>query len=280
MVTATMPFKAQTVACLKQLILNGEYMMPEFVSSDCSRVIRGLLQHEPTRRLAISEIRECKWLQGQNFARSLPKYKLTDISCEKVDGGSSPCTILSEEEKEVRKQLQELGIEEEMLVQSQKDGVRNPVMGTYRILLHRLLALNRQFGSRVESVHDRNQDHVDQESEHPDKRTGSASVVEHNAVRHRSSKTRGKKSSISLQSEQRLSFVDSEGFFIPQATSLFTRSEMHKRKRSVSVTGTSNHNNNNATDSNGNTFPPVTKAASHHKKSWKRKNIVKSCILF
>ena len=280
MVTATMPFKAQTVACLKQLILNGEYLMPESVSSDCSRVIRGLLQHEPSRRLAISDMRECKWLQGRNFVTSLPKYKVTDISGQGPDeqSGTRPpqAFALSEEEKEVRRQLQHLGIDEDLLFASHKDGVRSSVIGTYRILLHRLVTLNRQFGSRVipESLH-HDQLVIQQAAafENPCKRetSGSSAVPESGMGRHRSGKTRGSRKN-SLQAEKRI-FVDSEGFFIPQASNLFIQSDMHKRKGSVTTCI------NNAADSNGNTFPVVNKTTGK-KKCWKKKNILKSCILF
>lgn len=279
MVTATMPFKAQTVGCLKQLILNGEYLMPEFVSSDCSRIIRGLLQHEPHRRLTISDMRDCKWLQGRNFITSLPKYKLTDISChgkdEQEDSSEAPAFTLSDEEKEVRKQLQHLGIDEDVLFASQKDGVRSRVIGTYRILLHRLVTLNRKFGSRVipEPVHQEQMPVQQQQAaENPCQKETSGSSADEEKGRHRSGKARCKKNS--LQTEKRI-FVDSEGFFIPQATNLFTHSEMHKRKRSVNMTCS-----NDRADSNGNTFPPVNKTTGKKKKSWKSKNIVKSCILF
>lgn len=258
MVTATMPFRAQTVSSLKQLILNGEYLMPDFVSGECSRVIRGLLQHQPSRRLAIRDMRNCLWLQGQRFGSSLPKYELVDVSCQEIDESkrsAKSVSLLSDEEKEVRRQLQHLGIDEDLLLVNQKDGVRSNVIGTYRILMQRVLCLNRQLVSAVER-------------QEPDRKRGASGVIAENN-NSRTSRTRSKKNS--LLTEKRI-FVDSEGFFIPQATELFTQTEMQKRKRSEEQ-----KRSNNGTDSNGNTFSGLE---SKRKKSWKSKKLVKACILF
>lgn len=270
MVTATMPFRAQTVACLKHLILNGEYLMPEFVSMDCSRVIRGLLQHEPSRRLAIRDIRNSVWLQGQVFPSCLPKYELVDASCQDARDESSSLrskavSLLSDEEKEVRRQLQYLGIDEDLLYLNQKDGVRSHVIGTYRILMHRVLCYNRLLGSRVASGH--HEDGRQESGEECGQRHGPAVVAENN--NRRSSKRRSKKNS--LLTEKRI-FVDSEGFFIPQATELFTHSQSEKRKRPEKQ----KYGNNNSPDSNGNTFSRL----QHKNKDCRSKNFLKSCILF
>ena len=125
-----MPFKAQTVASLKKLILEGEYLMPDFISRDCSRVIRGLLQHEPAKRLTIAEVKESSSLKGQPFPTSLPKYKVSSTSSQHppVTGTPGPFNV---HEEEVRSHLNELGITDYLLLMSREKGVRSNVMGTY-----------------------------------------------------------------------------------------------------------------------------------------------------
>lgn len=49
-VTACMPFRAQTVAALKKLILEGQYSLPEYLSEPCKRLIMSILQASVSHR--------------------------------------------------------------------------------------------------------------------------------------------------------------------------------------------------------------------------------------
>lgn len=60
-VTSLMPFKADTVGKLKRVILNGEYVIPAFVSDSCQLLIRGILKPIPADRFTIKEIMESAW---------------------------------------------------------------------------------------------------------------------------------------------------------------------------------------------------------------------------
>lgn len=60
-VTGIMPFKADTVSKLKRVILNGEYVIPSFVSDSCQLVIKGILRIAPSERFTIREIKESAW---------------------------------------------------------------------------------------------------------------------------------------------------------------------------------------------------------------------------
>lgn len=60
-VTGLMPFKADTVGKLKRVILNGEYMIPSFVSDSCQLLIKGTLRPVPTERFTIREIKDSAW---------------------------------------------------------------------------------------------------------------------------------------------------------------------------------------------------------------------------
>jgi serine/threonine protein kinase len=74
--TGLMPFRAQTVAQLKQLILDGEYHMPNHVSGTCQHAIRGLLQHVPSNRFTIAQLKQTRFLCAQRFVRPLPAFRL------------------------------------------------------------------------------------------------------------------------------------------------------------------------------------------------------------
>nr|CAD7400365.1 unnamed protein product [Timema cristinae] len=82
MVTAQMPFKAQTVASLKKHILDGSFVVPAHVSAQCRALIgnttllvcaqcraliEGTLKQTPRQRLSLSEIHNSEWLKGAAF---------------------------------------------------------------------------------------------------------------------------------------------------------------------------------------------------------------------
>uniref|UniRef100_A0A673JG42 non-specific serine/threonine protein kinase n=1 Tax=Sinocyclocheilus rhinocerous TaxID=307959 RepID=A0A673JG42_9TELE len=56
MVTGTLPFRADTVAKLRQSVLEGAYVLPTWVSAPCQRLIRGILKPEPSERCAIDQM--------------------------------------------------------------------------------------------------------------------------------------------------------------------------------------------------------------------------------
>ncbi|XP_023225808.1 serine/threonine-protein kinase NIM1-like [Centruroides sculpturatus] len=128
MVTGSMPFKAQTVAALKKLILEGHYVIPQYVSDSCCQLVRGILQIVPHYRYTIEQIKNTEWLRNQHFPSELTKYSIN----------TNPDGPFSDIERETRQQLKELGITEEMLKECADKGSRSNITGTYRIIVHKL----------------------------------------------------------------------------------------------------------------------------------------------
>ena len=128
-VTGLMPFRAETVAKLKKCILDGSYTVPSYVSDSCVFLIRSILKHIPQDRFTLAEIRRSEWLDGQDFPDSLDPYNLNP---------SQDVRSLSEEEREARTVLSNLGINEEHLRKTSVRDSRNSIIGTYRIVLHRI----------------------------------------------------------------------------------------------------------------------------------------------
>lgn len=137
MVTALMPFKAQTISALKKLILDGIYEIPDFISKECGLVIKGLLQQEPTRRYDLNQLKRTEWLLGQNFPNSLPKYTLQVYDCNSEENNNNICP--SPHEKEAYRQLKDLGISTALIRDSVNKGSRSNVTATFRIVLHRII---------------------------------------------------------------------------------------------------------------------------------------------
>lgn len=129
MVTGIMPFRADTVAKLKKCILDGNYVIPSYVSDSCQFLIRSILKACPQDRFSIQEIKDSEWLEGQDFPAPLEAYSVYPS----ISGAN-----MSEEEKDARKVLNDLGITDEHFNHSSNRDSRSSVTGTYRIVLHRI----------------------------------------------------------------------------------------------------------------------------------------------
>ena len=129
MVTGVMPFRADTVAKLKKCILDGNFTIPSFVSSNCSMLIRNILKSGASERHNVEQIKSSLWLKGQEFPDAHHSYHLT------------PCfdqDVATDEEQEVLEQLKQLGLNDNHLASTKDKDSRNSITGTYRILLHRV----------------------------------------------------------------------------------------------------------------------------------------------
>lgn len=130
MVTGIMPFRADTVAKLKKCILDGCYTIPTYVSDSCQFLIRSVLKHIPQDRFTLDEIKRCDWLEGQEFPGALEPYNVSPTH-------SDPHSA-SEEEREARVILNDLGITNDHFRKLSTRDSRNSITGTYRIVLHRV----------------------------------------------------------------------------------------------------------------------------------------------
>ncbi|CAL8249251.1 unnamed protein product [Merluccius merluccius] len=143
MVTGAMPFRADTVAKLKRCILEGAYALPAWVPDACQRLIRGLLQPQPCDRCGVEQMMGCEWLLPVDFPRAAEPFKLDpSYLAEERGAGTDPAHAssseeLDEDEAEVKRALEALGITSEHILNNQGKDCRSSITGAYRILLHR-----------------------------------------------------------------------------------------------------------------------------------------------
>lgn len=128
-VTGIMPFRADTVAKLKKCILDGSYIIPSYVSDSCQFLIRSILKAVPRDRFTNQEVIHSEWLEGQEFPVPLEPYSVYP---------SLSSANISEEERDARKVLRDLGISEDHFKQGHCRDSRSSVTGAYRIVLHRV----------------------------------------------------------------------------------------------------------------------------------------------
>lgn len=71
MLYGTVPFKAQTMDELHQLILKGKYLLKEDISLEARDLLRGLLEINPKKRLSVRKILKHPWLRQMDSSVQL-----------------------------------------------------------------------------------------------------------------------------------------------------------------------------------------------------------------
>jgi len=130
MVVGILPFRADTVGKLKKCILEGSYTIPSFVSDSCRSLVCGILHRNPTSRLTITEMRSSAWLEGQDFPSAMEPFRPMPGSGSPAGACEDRCAAVNE--------LADLGISPDLLMDSEGSQARNNIVGTYRIVLHRI----------------------------------------------------------------------------------------------------------------------------------------------
>ncbi|KAK3918781.1 Serine/threonine-protein kinase NIM1 [Frankliniella fusca] len=149
-VTGHMPFQAPTVASLKRHILEGHFSLPAHLSDECQGLIEAILRQTPSDRLTMDQVLASEWLRGTPLPKAdddqgdwvtLPTRVNSAAPAAAAEDGctpAAPAPALTDIEVLARERLAALGIGAALLHENIDKGVRSPVIGTYRLAVHRL----------------------------------------------------------------------------------------------------------------------------------------------
>ena len=165
MLSGTMPFRGETIPQLKAKIQAGKFDMPGGLTPVCQELITGLLTLKTEERFVMEDVFSSMWLRTNSTAMELnpskknlgrktnskshlPKltrdHGVVDSSGPEVSGEGSRSALEvsfdsgsdSTPDREVLQRMEMIGVptcDDNVLVGEP----RNPIAGTYRILLHR-----------------------------------------------------------------------------------------------------------------------------------------------
>ena len=156
MVSASMPFFGETIPQLREKILVGKYNMPSGITPVCQDLIRGLLTKNPEERFVMDDIFSSIWLRTTSTAielhpskndiktktgarSNLPKLSRDNGVVDSSATGTSSALDVSFDagtDPEILQNMEVIGLPTSD-VNSLVGEPRNPIAGTYRILLHR-----------------------------------------------------------------------------------------------------------------------------------------------
>ncbi|XP_061093769.1 serine/threonine-protein kinase NIM1 [Conger conger] len=132
MVTAHMPFSADSMTKLKRCISQGAYSLPAHLPEPCQQVLRGLLTPAPQERPSVAQVAASPWLRGVESPEPHRALSPTPVRLAR------PARPLCPEEREVKAALALLGVGDALLLNNACADLRSPVTGVYRILAHRV----------------------------------------------------------------------------------------------------------------------------------------------
>ena len=161
--TATLPFRGETIAKLKKLIFECNYVMPDYLSDDCQFLVRGILRLTPQDRFTLAEIRQSSWLNNEYFPPAHSPYPMNPSITPDPDRSPEQSSFRfsannlenfpNENHNHCKKNglvnhavaiearqklINEYGIQPDQIRRSQRDGPRNNVTGMFRIVVHQV----------------------------------------------------------------------------------------------------------------------------------------------
>ncbi|ULU08411.1 hypothetical protein L3Y34_019533 [Caenorhabditis briggsae] len=127
MLVGVTPFKGETVADMKVMIMDAKFQLPEYISLMAGELIKSMLRPDFEKRADIEYVKKNFWMRDCRFTKS---YLSIKANVEIEDEAEK--TAVNDK---VWKIMTSFGITPEMLAENNLDkGPRDSIIGTYRIV--------------------------------------------------------------------------------------------------------------------------------------------------
>ncbi|KAG5893453.1 hypothetical protein JTB14_012170 [Gonioctena quinquepunctata] len=146
LVCGSLPFDGPTLNALRNVVIDGKFRIPYFMSQECEHIIRHMLVVDPEKRLTMSQIVKHRWL--------------SDVP--PVDNG--PERDLQLNKTVIDHMLQLPNLNHNMIMQSLENNSFDHIYAIYNLLLDKLHQRTIKFQSKV--LHQRREDNKHRLEEH------------------------------------------------------------------------------------------------------------------
>lgn len=135
LVCGSLPFDGPTLHALRNVVIEGKFRIPYFMSQDCEHLIRHMLVVEPEKRLTLSQIARHRWLSDTPPVDTGPEQQELQLNKTVIDH-----------------MLQLPGLNQNMIVQSLKTNSFDHIYAIYNLLVDKLHQRTMHFQSKLDET--------------------------------------------------------------------------------------------------------------------------------
>ncbi|KND00191.1 CAMK/CAMKL protein kinase [Spizellomyces punctatus DAOM BR117] len=120
LVCGALPFDGSTLAKLRARVLAGKFKVPFYMSTDCERLIKRMLQLDPSKRITLDQVKQDKWFNEGYEHEPLPVPQVLSLTPEQIN--------------HVLDELEEIGLDRVAVKKSLDEGVYDHLSATYYLI--------------------------------------------------------------------------------------------------------------------------------------------------
>ncbi|KAI8918663.1 kinase-like domain-containing protein, partial [Powellomyces hirtus] len=127
LVCGALPFDGSTLAKLRSRVLAGKFKVPFYMSTDCERLVKRMLQLDPSKRITLDQVQTDKW-----FTEGYENDSSASIQVPK------PQPLTAEQSTRVLNELEEIGLDRAAVRKSLDEGTYDHLAATYYLIADKL----------------------------------------------------------------------------------------------------------------------------------------------
>ncbi|KAJ3009647.1 Map microtubule affinity-regulating kinase [Thoreauomyces humboldtii] len=130
LVCGALPFDGSTLAKLRARVLAGKFKVPFYMSTDCERLVKRMLQLDPTKRITLEQVQDDKWFtEGHEHDAAANAAALA---------ATKPVPLTVDQQNRVLHELEEIGLDRVAVRKSLDEGTYDHLAATYYLIADKL----------------------------------------------------------------------------------------------------------------------------------------------